>query len=365
MHAIDYKKAQQLLDTEFPEAEEKLLINEVPTVDNKTSKAFDTIFQSRTQAYREVLLGYIIAKSQNVNIDITLPYVKQGQNSFNGRSLDEKVVNPFLQEKQIPCSKGPYLSVFRRDAKFDEDFKNRVRDQVGYESFLFLIKKINSFRERGDILQLLLYLLFNLAKLRQDSIVAVSRLKRISLEQFDQLISGLLSTRSGGLFPVALVVATFQAIINYFKLDWTITTQGINVADKASGATGDISIYTGDKIIVSAEITERNVDKNRVISTFNTKIAPVGLEEYLFFVKEVKIDSEVQAQTQHYFTQGHEVNFVEIKNWILMVLTTIGKYGREIFNNVLLEYISTRETHKALKVAWNEQIAKISKSVQN
>ena len=318
------------------------------------------MFSSKTKAFREVLLGCILARISNKTTDISLPYTKQGESAFNGRSLDEKVINPFLQSRRIPCSKGPYLSVFRRDARFDDSFLSRVRDQDGYREFLNIIDVIKHTSSNKDLRQILNYLLYKFILLREDSEIPLARLRRLSLNQYDKLISGLLTVRSGGIYPVLLVHATFMALIKYFDLDWEIISQGINVADAVSGAGGDITIRSGRDVIFAAEITERKVDLSRVIATFNTKIAPAGYEDYLFFIKDSEVNSEILAHTQHFFSQGHEINFLEIKNWIIMILATIGKDGRDYFNKSLLDLMDTPDISKSLRVGWNEQISRLS-----
>lgn len=135
--------------------------------------------------------------------------------------------------------------------------------------------------------------------------------------------------------------------------------QGINVADKFSGTGADITIKHAKKILLAAEVTERNVDKTRVISTFQTKIAPQGIEDYLFLVTG-QADTQVMKQARQYFSQGHEINFFEMKNWIVVILATIGSAGRAIFNEVLMEKLSAADIPAALKVAWNNEIAKLT-----
>lgn len=203
------------------------------------------------------------------------------------------------------------------------------------------------------------YLLARFIRLRSVGDVPLSRLQRISLEQYGQLIEGLLSTPSGGRFPVMLVEATFTAIKRVYNLDWTIEVQGINVADRASGVSGDITVKQQDAILLAVEITERPVDKSRIISTFQTKIAPQGIEDYIFLVRG-ETSEEVMRQARQYFSQGHEVNFLEIENWILSILATIGKAGRTAFNEVLLEKLNSAEIPAALKVAWNKQVELIT-----
>ena len=112
---VNYEAARILLNTLFSEAERALLSGiECVPVPEDMAESVETVFHSHTQAYREVLVGCTIARLQDRDIDIRQPYVGLGENSFNGRTLDEKAVNPFFHDRRIPSSKGPYLSVFRR-----------------------------------------------------------------------------------------------------------------------------------------------------------------------------------------------------------------------------------------------------------
>ena len=137
------------------------------------------------------------------------------------------------------------------------------------------------------------------------------------------------------------------------------------MADRASGAGGDITINKAGQVIMAAEVTERPIERSRVVSTFNTKIAPGSIEDYLFLVKPQGLTPDAKLQARHYFSQGHEVNFLEIKNWILMCLATMGKKGRAIFNHVLVNLLDAPDIPKSLKVSWNEQIARITSPSEN
>ncbi|GAC1633499.1 MAG: hypothetical protein NVS9B14_08350 [Candidatus Acidiferrum sp.] len=360
MPSIDYDAARKLLDQEFEHVEKEVLEGREPSApSSKLLKHFDAVFGSSTQAFREVLLGCLLARLSDSKIDVTKPYVNQGDDSYNGRTLDERVVNPFLHEKRIPSSKGPFLAAFRRSVRFDESTRDGLRDKEGYDSLLFLIRGLKVGIEERVARAVLRYALLRFIRLRNAADIALVNLQRISLEQYGHLIEGLLKTPSGGRFPMMLADATFTTIKRTFNLQWDIKAQGINVADKASGAGADITIKHGTRILMAAEVTERSVDKTRVVSTFQTKIAPQGIEDYLFLVTE-EASSEVMRQARRYFSQGHEINFFELKNWILVILATIGSSGRAIFNQVLMEKLSTSEIPAALKVAWNDEIAKLT-----
>lgn len=360
MPAIDYNNSKSLLESEFAKVEAESLQGTYQQAEPSLIPHLDLIFHSKTQAYREVLLGCVIARLQDKTINIRKPYVKQGYDAYNGRTLDERVINPFLQDKRIPCSKGPFLSVFRRSVKFEEGTRDGVQDKKAFDAFLFLVDYIAREDRDAILLNFLRNLLFKSLELRQGAKITLSRLQRISIEQYDSLIAGLLSIQSGGRFPVILIEATFTAVRDSFGLSWQIECQGINVADSPSGAGGDLTVKDGGIILLAAEITERPVEKSKVITTFNTKIAPQGIEDYLFFVKAAEVEEQTKIQMRQYFSQGHEVNFLEIKNWILMTLATLGKKGRATFNRILLDRLSSEDIPSSLKVAWNKQIARIT-----
>lgn len=333
-----------------------------PHVTPSLKQAFDTIFSTRVQAYRETLLGCALVRLQDRAINMRLPYINQGPGAFNGRTFDERVVNPFLQQHRIPASRGPYLSAFRRSVRFDDSTRNGLRDKIGYDAFLELITALEGMTTDANLLTFIEYLLYKFAKLREDAEVPLSRLQRISLEQFGSLITSLLNTPSGGRLPVILVVSAFRTIKEFFGLDWVIDYQGINVADSQTGVGGDITITHEDQIVFAAEVTERPLDRARVVATFNTKIAPNGIEDYLFFVRPETLAEDARQQAQPYFSQGHEVNFLEIKNWVLMALATMGKHGRGLFNDHLLRLIDEPAMPRAIKVAWNDYISDLTTS---
>jgi hypothetical protein len=307
------------------------------------------LFRSNTQAYREVLVGCAIARIQDRSINVRLPYVKQAQDAYNGRTLDERVVNPFFRDNRIPSSYGPYLGVFRRSVAFTEGTREGLRDKTAYDALLALIEYLQSTQDDGQLRGFLRHLLFRFAQLREAASIPLTRLQRISLEQYDTLVTGLLTAPSGGRFPVLLVLAAFRAIRDFFGVDWTVEFQGINVADAAAGAGGDITVRSGERVLLAAEITERPVDRNRVVATFNTKIAPSAIEDYLFLVRLADLDEAARAQARHYFAQGHEVNFLDIKDWILMSLATMGTRGRALFNRNLMELLDEPDVPRPLK----------------
>ena len=207
---------------------------------------------------------------------------------------------------------------------------------------------------------MLAVLLAQFLNLREQSHIPVARVQRLSLPQITSLMNGVLRIQSGGRFPVFLVVATFRSLNETFNLGWTIDYQGINVADAASGEAGDITVKRGNAIVIAAEVTERVVERSRVVSTFTTKIAPLGIQDYLFFVKEAAPDAYTQAH--QYFSQGHDVNFLSITQWILDILAIVGFQGRAHFIRHLVDLLSQTDVPRQMKVGWNDLILQLTSS---
>jgi len=356
---LNYESARQLLESTFTQAEADFATGVVPATDAVFAQACGPIFTSQTQAYREGLIGCILARIQDRNINIRQPYINQGDRAFNGRTLDQTVINPFLRAKRVPSSTGPYLSAFRRSIQFIPETRQGLRDKAGYDQFLVALGRLENETDAEALLGMLRFVLLKFVELRDAAHVALTTPHRISLDQYDTLLTGLLSTPSQGRFPVILLVATFRAINSYFVQNWIVEMQGINEADSPSGAGGDITIRSGNQTVLVCEVTERSVDASRVVTTFQTKIAPQQIEEYLFFVRPSAASLEARQQAHQYFAQGHEVNFLEIKMWILMILATMGRRGRSLFNQHLIELLSADDIPRTVKVVWNTQIERL------
>jgi SacI restriction endonuclease len=359
MADIDYDRARRVLDNHFIQVEKLHLLNKSPVALPEIEAACIAVFNSNTQAYREVLLGCVVAKLTDPKINIRQPYVDQGEAAFSGRTLDEKVINPFLQAAQIPCSRGPYLAVFRRGVQFVLSTRGGLKDKSGYDALLQIFDYIEVQPEPSTVSGLLDYVLHKFIALREEADIQIARLPRISLGQYSALLAGLLGIPSGGRIPVILVVAMLKTIKAVFKLDWEIEYAGINVADAAAGASGDITVKNAGVIVMILEVTERPVEASRVRSTFRAKIATSGVVDYLFLVNLDRVSPEAVEEARKYFAQGYEVNFIDVTTWVLMCLATLGVAGRSEYNTSLTKLFGGPELPNAVKVGWNEEVLKL------
>lgn len=356
---IDFGKAKELLAKEFAAAEKAYLQASPPQVSQKAKEAAKALFNTSVQSYREALLGCALAKVIDPKIDIRSPYAQQGDQAFSGRSLDERVINPFLTDRQIPCSRGPYLASFRRSIRFVTEIAAGLRDKEAYKSFLAYLEELEQ-ANSDEARNLLRYLLYCFVELREQASVSLIKLQRISLDQYGKLIDKLLSQPSGGLFPLLLVVALLKTVAEVYHLDWEVKWQGINVADRAQGAGGDVTVVKGDQVRIAFEVTERRIDRTRVEATFQSKISPLGIKDYLFVFTETEPIPEAQALAKQLFAQGHEVGFVQVRDWIFYNLATAGIHGREIFLKTLVKLLEKESM--IIKTTWNDQVSSLLSS---
>jgi len=355
---LNYDAARQILESEFQTvvADE---VEEFPAdVKAALKPAIDTLFASNTQAFREVLVGCCLARIVDPHIDIRFPYMNQGDSSYNGRTLDEKVVNTFLKEQEIPSSKSPFLSSFRRNVSFLPETGKGLRDKVAFAAFLLIVDELRT--KSAEYAALVLRgLLRAFIELRDKAQIKLARINRLSVDQHKLLTLELRKIKSGGLIPVILSVAAFRTLSATYGLNWNVEFQGINVADAASGAGGDITISREGVVLIAVEVTEREIDKARVRSTFMSKIAPNALSDYLFIHSATAPSIEAKAAAMAYFAQGHDINFISIGDWITSLLTIIGMAGRQDFTVQVIALLSQPDVPTKLRVAWNAVIPKV------
>jgi hypothetical protein len=354
-HRIKKQEALQVLHESFPLAEDDHRDGTSIEIPEQVTAATERLFTSKTQAYREVLVSCVIARIIDQEIDIRLPAVAYGEDAYSGRTITEQAVTPFLRERFIPISSNPFLSALRGGAKFMKGGQPRIqRDKEGFES---LVDVVDYLRGLGteDAKKYLRFLLRRFIQLRELGDIPLKKLAKPNLGQLQKLITGLLKEKSGGRIPSLLATALFQTIGECHALGWEVEFQGINVADKASGAVGDITIRKDGAIILGVEVTERPIDQARVTLTFNQKVSPSSLTDYLFITTATPKE-EALAIAHSYTGVGHEMNFVLLDPWLIHNLSIVGPACRALFQAKMIALISAQGTSADIRVAWNNKM---------
>ena len=147
---MDYERAAKRLQVALERAQEHVLAETRPAVSAVLSRHLDALFEPKTtQAFREALVGCVLARLDDPRIDARSPSTKHGEHSYSGRMLDERVVNPVLIEWRVPVSKAPFLSSLRRSVRFTEEMRKGIRDQKTFTAFLAVVTLINRAEPEG------------------------------------------------------------------------------------------------------------------------------------------------------------------------------------------------------------------------
>ncbi len=351
---IDALAARELLTEVLVIAEAGYRNNAEIDISAAIKHGIDRLFTSTTQAYREALVGCLVARCLDQQINIRHPATETSHDAFSGRSLADNVITPFFQDHAIPVSKSPYLSSLRGGARFEPGGEPRIqRDQDGFDALVSVVSRLAEASEADARLHLT-YLLQRFVVLREEAKIELQRIAKPNLRQLERLISGLLAAKSGGRLPALVATAMFQTMSECHGLKWNVVFQGINVADAASGAVGDIAISRDGEVILAVEVTERTIDKGRVTAVFEHKVTPNGLDDYLFITTKPP-DAAAITTAYQYTAVGHEMNFVQLDAWALNNLASIGPRCRSIFQAKMLDLLDVQNAD--LKIIWNRQMA--------
>jgi hypothetical protein len=127
---------------------------------------------------------------------------------------------------------------------------------------------------------------------------------RLSLEQYEIVINALLPMQTGGWLPVLLAVATFKLLVTVLAWTGELSGSALTLRIVPHGEAGDISVYRNDELLFSVEVIERQIDRDRVVYVFTTKIVPIGLDDFVFFFTAREPTPEAREAARQYFAQG-------------------------------------------------------------
>ena len=63
-----------------------------------------------------------------------------------------------------------------------------------------------------------------------------------------------------------------------------------------------------------------------------------------------------QTAARKHFAQGHDISFLQIKDWLIHLFGALGIRGRKLFVNNFLQLLNEPDVPASLKVAWNDRI---------
>ncbi len=269
-----------------------------------------------------LLMSCLLAKIHQPKVDTRKPYTEIGSDdSFSGRTYDERYLTHFINENQLPCNPTtafltPALRNIDRPLTTEVEIVGRPREV--YTHTLQLLDDVQSGRASAE--DLMIDTVRNLLDVRDDKRHRMERLLEelsgakgslpLSAEAVVKLIEQHLACKNSSRLTVLIVAAAYTAA-TYRIGECSKPLLSHNAADLQTKAIGDVEVcLVGDKDIVTAyEMKMKRVtidDIDAAVQKIMRSETP--LHNYIFITTE-PIDPQVAdyAKTFYEKTGGTEI----------------------------------------------------------
>ena len=291
---MDNAEAREWLDMEWDRA--------VAENDMAPDALMDILANSKTVSIRYALVTQMLGKIADPTRNLlTLQLGASIPGAWDARSFATAVVVPWVTDNQhvLGTSLEPYASKPLRRERLEWGMPN-VRDKQGWPQLVGLLEEIESAGQPA-LVEAFRRVLKALVRRLAKQTFGYPIPQRISLPAMSKILCVFLDTQSGGFRPQAVTTALLDTIGRAFGLFSHVEAQGINEADAAGGAPGDVLCYCHDdpeRLCLVVEVKDIALTLAHVqASTRKAKQADVGLTNLLFAVPAVRQSDREAIET--------------------------------------------------------------------
>lgn len=281
----------------------------------------DICRNSQVKAPIRYLMSGLVAKIEKPYINLRKPTTALGGNdAYEGRGYDERIVEPFVLKYQLPCNATTafltpsFRTINRPLAR--EMFDNS-RPPEPYHQMMDVIDYVELYPEKAE--SVLLEIIRNLIIIKEDNekllheklaqIKAGSEITMLSSEEIVTLIEQHIQCKNSSRLPVLVVAAAYASVKDMIG-EHTKELLSHQAADRQTGALGDIEVtlLTEENTITCYEMKSRAVLKTDIEKGIE-KIDSYGshIDNYIFITTK-PIDREVNEYAKNLYREmGTEV----------------------------------------------------------
>ncbi len=294
-----------------------------------------------------LLMACLLGKLHNPIVDPRKPYTEIGGNdSFSGRTYDERFLTPFIHEHRLPVNSTtafltPTLRNLDHPLTTDHALVGRPRDL--YKKTLELLEDVAKQRIGADVL--LVETVRVLLQLRDEKLARITSLlgtlKRtegalpLSSEAIVTLIHQHLVCKNASRLPVLVVAAAYQTA-GMLLFECLLPLNSHNAADMQTGSLGDLEIcLVGDDSIVTVyemkmkRVTQEDID----IAVTKIVRAPKQIHNYLFVTTDTIDPVVVQYAAAFYEkTDGTEIAILDCVGFL--------RHFLHLFHRIRSDYLN-------------------------
>lgn len=270
---------------------EKEIIHVLPAdviehLDKLTEKA-----ETASAAFTNIITGLAI-KIWEPELDVRFHQIQIQANSalgkswFNHRGLSEKVVYPWLSQKNFAGAKSGWQTrTLERPKPYTRDYDENI--SYVKEAFLEIYESTNE-RNVDDIKSELAYLLYRQLAIREGRVIdlATPNIDVIStiIGHFKAHINYKYAGKGASRLPVLAVFATLKLVSKEISRYENVELKDLeehSAADSQTGSAGDIEFAdSSGKVFEALEIKHNILVDKAMISDAEKKISPFQLDRY-------------------------------------------------------------------------------------
>lgn len=320
---MDNTQARMWLDAEWGAA--------ITENDMTPDPSIDALANSKTVAIRYALVTQLLGKVADPSRDILkLQLAASGPGAWDARSFSTAVVVPWVTDNQhvLGNSAEPYASKPLRRERLEHVMSN-VRDKRGWTLLVAFLDDLQD-ADHETLVQAFRLVLNALVRRLAEQSFGYAIPQRVSLPAMSRILGTFLDTPSGGLRPLAVTTALLRTVGTAFGLFSRVEGQGINEADVAGGAPGDVLCYCHDnpnRLCLVVEVKDIDLTLAHVqASTRKAKQADLGLTDLLFAVPAVRLSDHeaIETLTRREWASGlnvYTISVIRLMEASLMLLS--------------------------------------------
>ena len=317
------KTPEEILDKLYQRAKKQL--SKRILKDQKIHEHIDIVCRTQHASVR-LLMSCLFGKILDPKVDPRKPYTEiQGEDSFSGRTLDERYLSGFIAVHELPCRSTtafltPVFRTMNRPLTMDLKLESRFRNVISATLQLLddvAKKRVNADDLFVDILRSLI-LIRDENQQRMDSLLKSMKCDagRIPLSSNDilVLIQQHLLCKNSSRLPVLIVAAAYLSVESKIG-ERMRPLNSHNAADLQTGALGDVEICleNEDAIVSAYEMKMKKVTKNDINLAVEKILKPLQrIHNYVFITTE-KVDEDVEEYASEFYekTGGTEIAILD------------------------------------------------------
>ena len=295
-----------------------------------------------------LLMSCLLAKIENPEIDPRNPYTEIGtENSFSGRTYDEKYLATFINKHRLPCNPTtafltPTLRNIGKPLTIEIELVGRPR-KLYAESLKILDDLAKNHIDAESIFIEIIRLLINI---RDEKLARIASLVNeikcgegslpLSSESIITLIEQHLACKNSSRLPVFIVAAAYKTAGEKLG-ERFLPLKSHNAADLQTGSIGDIEIclLDDDNIVTVYEMKMKKLTINDIDAAI-TKIYRSNLKphNYTFITTEI-IEPEVLIYTKKLYekTSGIEITILDCLSFLRHFLHLFYRLKNDYLSN--------------------------------